>query len=536
MNNTSSETITALYCRLSRDDEIQGESNSITHQKEILLKHAEDNNFPNPQFYVDDGYTGTNFKRPDFQRMIEDIKLGKVSTVITKDLSRFGREHIEMDKYIELVFPLYEVRYIALFDNVDTAKGENEMMQLQNIFNEKYARDCSKKGKVIIEHKGNAGKHLASTPPYGYIKNPDNKEEWILDDIAAPIVAEIFNLFLGGTSIASIARTLRERKILAPRAHKQYYGIIKSASPVLEENKYLWRIEAVKQIIDNRAYTGATVNFLTRSISFKNKNRVKTDKSAQKVFENTHPAIVDKDTWELAQGLRHKRRRPTKMGEMNKLSGYVYCADCGARMTLQRAVNNKYEYFICGRYRTFVTRDNCTSHTVRSNVLESLVLANIKAVSAFVKEYEDEFVAMIRNTTNAEQSKQTKALNKSIAKAKKRLTELDNIIANLFEEKVAGGISIEMFNQLSKKFVSEQAELKRAYEVDTSMLSAISEREVDIERFIKTVRKYTEITELTPELLTEFIDKVIVHQADKSSGKRTQQIDIYFKTVGKIDL
>ncbi len=536
MNNTSSEQITALYCRLSQDDELKGESNSITHQKEILSKYAEDNNFPNPQFYVDDGYTGTNFNRPAFKEMIEDIEAGKISTVITKDLSRFGREHIEMDKYIELVFPIYEVRYIAISDNVDTAYGENEMMQFQNLFNEKYARDCSKKNKLVINHKGNAGKHLANTPPYGYIKNPENKEEWILDEVAAPIVAEIFAMFIGGKGVTEIARTLTARKVLTPHAHKQHYGIVKTSSPAPKEKRYLWLPEAITAIIENEAYVGATVNFKTRSISFKNKKRVPNDKSEQKVFENTHPAIVDKETWELAQGLCHKRRRPTKMGEMNMLSGYLYCSDCGARMTLMRALNKKNEYYYCGRYRTYEHKDVCTSHIVRADIVERLVLQNIKAVAAFVNEYEDEFVKMVSNTTNTEQNRQIKSLNKRIAETQTRLTKLENIVSSLYEDKVAGNIDVEVFNQLSRKYMGEQTELKQSFEDDTATLSEISQQKVDIDKFVKSVKKYTEINELTPELLAEFIDKVIVHQADKSSGKRKQQIDIFFKTVGKVDL
>lgn len=290
--NTNSDKITALYCRLSQDDELQGESNSIAHQKDILLDYAKKNGFLNPQFYVDDGYTGTNFNRPDFRRMMEDIKVGKKGTVVTKDLSRFGREYTQTGAYIEIVFPLYDVRYIAIGDSVDTALGDvggNEMMPIKNVFNDLYARDCSKKIRAVINYKGNAGKHLANTPPYGYIKNPENKEEWILDEVAAPIVAEIFRLFMSGVSISEITRNLRERKILTPQAHKQHYGIVKATSPLPKEKRFSWNNDTVGAIIDNEAYMGITVNFKSHSISYKNKKRVKNDKSAQKVFEDTHP-------------------------------------------------------------------------------------------------------------------------------------------------------------------------------------------------------------------------------------------------------
>lgn len=537
--NTNSEKSTALYCRLSQDDELQGESNSITHQKDILLEYAAKNGFSNPLFYIDDGYTGMNFNRPDFRRMIDDIKAGKISTVITKDLSRFGREYTQTGAYIEIVFPMYDVRYIAIGDDVDTALGDiggNEMMPFKNICNEYYARECSKKIKAIINFKGNAGKHLANTPPYGYIKNPENKEEWILDEVAAPVVAEIFRLFMSGVSISKIARTLEAKKILTPQSHKEHYGIVKAASPVPKEKRFKWNVDTVGAIIDNEAYMGITINFKSRSISFKNKARVANDKSAQKVFEDTHPAIVDKETWGLAQALRRTRRRPTKMGEMNMLSGYLYCSDCGARMTLMRAVSKKYEYFYCGSYRAYLHKDSCTSHIVRADVVEELLLQNIRAVVAFVREYEDDFVKLVSSSTNTEQGKLIKALNKSIAKAQKRLKELENNIAALYEDKVAGTITVDVFSQLSRKFTDEQTELKASLSNDTTTLSEVEQTKADIGKFVKTVKRYTEIAELTPELLAEFIDKVLIHQSDKSSGKRKQQIDIFFKGVGKVEL
>ena len=539
MNTTNSELITALYCRFSKDDYQLDDNISIVHQKQILLEYAEKQGFPNPQFYIDDGYTGTNFNRPDFRRMIDDIKAGKIGIVITKDLSRFGREYTQTGAYIEIVFPLYSVRYIAIGDDVDTALGDaggNEMMPFKNVFNEHYSRECSKKIKAVINFKGNAGKHLANTPPYGYIKNPENKEEWILDEVAAPIVAEIFKMLLGGTSVTDIAYSLEVRKVLTPTAHKQHYGIVKATVPVPKEKRYKWSPETVGNIIDNEAYMGITVNFKTHSVSFKNKTRIKNDRSEQKVFDDTHPAIVDKETWGLAQGRRRTRQRPTKMGELNMLSGYLYCADCGSRMTLHRAVGKSYEYYYCSKYRAKSKSHECTSHIVRADVVEKLLLENIRSVVAFVRGYENEFVKLVSSSTNTEQGKQIKALNKSIAKAQKRLTELENNIAALYEDKVAGAITVDMFNQLSRKFTDEQTELKASLSNDTATLSEVEQTKADVGKFVKTVKQYTEINELTPELLAEFINKVLIHQSDKSSGKRKQQIDIYFKGVGKVEL
>lgn len=281
---------------------------------------------------------------------------------------------------------------------------------------------------------------------------------------------------------------------------------------------------------------GIAVNFKSHSISFKIKTRVKNDKSEQKVFEDTHPTIVDKETWELAQGLLRTRRRPTNTGELNMLSGYLFCADCGTRMTLMRAADKKYEYYCCGRYRGKSRNSECTLHTVRADVVETLLLENISAVSAFVNEYEDEFLTMVSKSTDTERNKQIKALNRSISKAQKRLTELENCIASLYEDKASGVITAEMFRQLSQKFTDEQTELKASLSNDTEMLSEAEQTKDDADRFVRTVKKYTEITELTPELLAEFIDKVLIHKSDKSGGKRKQQIDIYFKGVGKVEL
>lgn len=535
MNNTSSEIATALYCRLSDDDILKGDSYSIANQKKILMNYAEENNLPNPRFYVDDGIKGTNFNRPAFKRMIEDVESGIIKTIVVKDMSRFGRERLWTGIYNEIIFPKYGVRCIGVEDGRDS-EVENDLAPFQDIFNEWHPKETSKKVKAVIKVKGNEGKHLASTPPYGYVKNPEDKEEWILDEVAAPVVAEIFRLFMSGKGVAEIARMLEDKKVLTPKAHKQHYGIVKATSPVPKEKRFSWNADTIGDILDNEAYMGITVNFKTHSISFKIKTRVKNDKSEQKVFEDTHPAIVDKETWELAQALRRTRRRPTDMGELNMLSGYLYCADCGARMTLMRAVGKKHEYFYCGKYRAKSRNSECTSHIVRADVVEMLLLENIRAVSAFVNEYEGEFFQLVSKSTDTERNKQIKALNRNIAKAQKRLTDIENCIASLYEDKVAGKITVDLFSQLSRKFTSEQTELKTSLSNDTATLSEVEQTKDDVDGFVRAVKEYTEINELTPELLAEFIDKVLIHQSDKSSGKRKQQIDIYFKGVGKVEL
>lgn len=534
--NTNSEQITALYWRLSKDDELQGESNSITNQKKMLSKYAEEHDFPNTQFYVDDGFSGTNFNRADFQRMLEGVKKGFVKTIIVKDLSRFGRNYLQAGMYLEEVFPANDVRFISISEAYDSANGDSDYLPYCNIANEYYAKRTSRAVKASLKLKGNSGEHITSVPPYGYKTNPENKKEWILDEVAAPIVAEIYRLYLGGTSLANIACKFCEQKVLSPRAHKQHYGLTKVTVPIPQEKMYLWHPETIKAIIVNEVYIGTTVNFKTYSVSYKLKKRIQNDMSDRKVFENTHSAIVDKETWELAQLRRKKRHRATKMGNVNMLSGYLYCADCGARMTLIRAASKQYEYFYCGAYRAYSKQCGCTSHIIRADIVEKLLLEHIRAVSEFVKRFEDEFVKLVSSSTNTEQNKQLKALNKSIAKANKRLTELDTLIANLYEDKVLWEITVEMFNRLSQKFTDEQAELKQNVAAQTEQLSALSEHKSNTDKFINSVRKYTEITQLTPEILGEFIEKIIVHEADKSNGERTQQIDIYFKGIGKVDI
>lgn len=314
--NTNSEQITALYCRLSKDDELQGESNSITNQKKMLIKYAEEHNFVNPQFYVDDGYSGTNFNRTDFQRMLDGVKKGFVKTIIVKDLSRFGRNYLQVGMYLEEVFPTNDVRFISISEAYDSANGDSDYLPYCNIANEYYAKRTSRAVKASLKLKGNSGEHITSIPPYGYKVNPENKKEWILDEIAAPVVAEIFKLYLGGVSLAGIAHMLYERKVISPRAHKQYYGFNRITVPIPGERMYLWCPETIKAMIVNEVYTGTTVNFKTYSVSYKLKKRIQNDISERRVFENTHPAIVDKETWELAQLRRRKRHRATKMGNI----------------------------------------------------------------------------------------------------------------------------------------------------------------------------------------------------------------------------
>ncbi len=532
LDTNSTKTTTALYCRFSKDEVNQGISNSIANQKKMLMSYAKENRFPNPQFYIDDGFTGTNFNRPDFQRMFTDIKNGKIKTVIVKDMSRFGREYLQVGILTELKLPEYGVRLIAINDGYDSINGDNEFAPFRNILNEMYAKDTSKKIRSSIRVKGMAGEHLASIPPYGYRVDPENRKKWIIDEPAAEVVAEIFRLFVGGNNLTSIAKVLWERQVLVPKAHKKYYGLVNYSTPVDERKKCLWTTETLAAIIENPAYLGKTVNFITHSISFKQKKRVRYDESERMIFENTHPAIIEKSVWDTAQDLRSKRRRVTKRGGIDIFSGYLYCSDCGQKLSpLCRDAD--ITYYSCIGYRKNYLPE-CTGHYVRKDVLVKLVMEQIRTVTNYASRYEDEFARLVNNSTSSEQSKTESRISKDLALAQNRLSELEKIIARLYEDSVKEKITVEMFNSLSQIYVAEQSELRKTAKAMEDKLAELSTHKASTESFVKSAKKYTDIKELTPELLGEFVEKIIVHEADKSSGKRTQKIDIIFKGIGVV--
>ena len=519
------DKITALYCRLSQDDMLQGESNSITNQKAILKKYAEDNGFRNPVFYVDDGVSGTTFERDGFKSMMADVEAGKVGTVITKDLSRLGRDYLKTGEYIEIIFPDYDVRYIAINDGVDTLKSENELMAFKNIFNDWYARDTSKKIRAVFKAKGQSGKPL-SLPIYGYKKSEADKNMWLVDDEAAEVVRRIFKLCIEGYGPVQIARILTQEGIPTPTAYALSQGRDNGHK---NAKLHRWSGKTISHILDRPEYIGHTVNFRTHKKSYKNKKTVRNPQEEWLIFENTHEPIVTQQEFDLVQELRKNKRRPTKHEEVNPFSGMVYCADCGKKMYLCRATSltADQEHLKCSTYSS--DKDACSAHFIRTVVLNEIVLNELNKLLARVKEHEGEFIqTAMSNSVQRKSSELTKA-KKALKQAEKRIIELDRLFTRLYEDNVSGKISDERFAIISAGYENEQKKLRATVAELTDFIETAEQKSADVTAFIQVVQKYEHITELTPEIMHELIEKIVVHAPDKSSGHRTQQIDIYYR-------
>lgn len=527
------EEITALYCRLSQDDKQEGDSNSIINQKKILKKYAMDRGYTNIRFYIDDGISGTTFNRPGFQSMIADVEAGKVKRVIVKDMSRLGRDYLQVGMYTEIFFPEHDVHFIAVNDGVDSNQEDNEFTPFRNIINEWYAKDTSKKIRAVKRSKGMAGEHIGSHPPYGYMKNPENKKEWIVDEEAAEVVREIFRLCVSGYGPTQIANILTERKILCPT----YYALEKGGKPrtALPADKFAWNGPVVAKILDRMDYLGHTVNFKTHVKSYKVHKTIHNSPDQWKVFEGTHEAIIDKETFEIVQKIRAGKRRPTRMGEMPMFSGLLYCADCGSKMTFHREVSQAVDkhHYVCGNYRG--NTSNCTMHYIRNVVVERIVLENLKEVIRYVSDYEDDFVRMIMDADMKQKSRELAQQKRRLAEIQKRIGELDTIFQRIYEDNIIGKLSDERFMKMSKGYEDEQHTLQAEADIIQNELQQEEKKSVDVKRFLDVVKKYTDLTELTPEILHEFVDRIIVHAPDKSSGRRLQEIEIIYNHIGEFD-
>lgn len=522
----------ALYVRLSRDDENEGDSNSIAHQIEILIKYARDHGITNYKIYKDDGYSGTSFNRPGFQEMLADIEAGLVSMVVVKDMSRFGRNYLEVGLYTEIRFPEMGVRFVAVNDGVDSDNQmDNDFTPFRNIINEWYAKDTSKKIRAVFRNKGLSGERLATNAPFGYIKGENGK--LLIDEETAPIVELIFQLCMEGNGPGKIARMLKEREIPTP-------GTIEFRRTGRTRNYYpddpcRWNESSIANILEQDAYLGQTTNFKTSKLSFKSKKVIINSPDKWAVFEHTHEAIIDRETWDLVQKIRSQRRRPTKMGEMGMFSGLAYCADCGAKLYHCRTGSWTYEQecYTCSNYRN---RKGCSAHYIRAVVLEQLVLQNLQRVMAYAIDDTDAFVRQVmENSMQAQLAEQAQA-KRTLEKNLRRIDELDVIVQRLYEDNIMGKLSDERFAKLSETYEKEQSDLKTSVSELSAAVQASETQTVNVQSFLKVVRKYTEPTELTPAMLREFVDKIIVHAPDKSSGHRVQQIDVYYNFIGEIDL
>lgn len=525
------EEITALYCRLSQDDGREGESNSIVNQKEYLLKYAKEHGFKNPKFYVDDGYTGTNFDRPSFKEMSADIDKGLVKTVIVKDLSRFGRNYIEVGSYSEIIYPEAGVRFIAIMDNVDTGSLEsNEFAAFTNLFNEWYPKSTSKKVKEVKKAKGLAGEHLGA-PPYGYLKNPDDNTRWLVDEEAAAIVRRIFSLCMQGNGMSAIATILWEDKVLTPSAYKvsKSIGVAK-----VSETPYGWEPCMVSAILENVAYIGVTESFKSTRLGFKSKKRIPTAKDRRAYIENAHAPIIDRDVWEKVQMIRANKRRPTKSGTTSMFSGLLYCADCGAKLSLATA--NGYTHFRCSMYKRTSRAKECTQHYIREDALYQLVLKQLQHFLSYLQQFERVFIKRQIDATLSERRFELSAKQKQIEKGEKRVKELDRLFRKIYEDNVNGKLSDERFYKLSDGYDTEQKELEQEIERLTAEVSQTDMEITNVSKLIAVTKKYTRIDELTPEILNAFVDKIVVHEREKKDGKRTQAVDIYYSYVGIVDI
>ena len=531
------EEITALYCRLSQDDKQEGDSNSIVNQKKILKKYALDRGYTNIQFYIDDGVSGTTFNRAGFQSMIADVETGKVKRVIVKDMSRLGRDYLQVGMYTEIFFPEHDVHFIAVNDGVDSTQGDNEFTPFRNIINEWYAKDTSKKIRAVMKVKGNAGEHLTVLPPYGYMKSSDDKKQWVKDEEAAQVVYEIGLYIMDGLGPSQIARKLTERKILTPAAYYASKGrttnVTKKGSP------YAWDSSTIADIMDRwREYLGHTVNFKTRKKSYKSKKTLHNPESEWKIFENTHEAIWTEAIADAARLARQTRRRPTKMGGMGMFSGMMFCADCGSVMYQCRATNfrREQEYYLCAGYRK--SRDFCgQTHSIRTVILEELILENLREIVSFASRSKDEFVRLVMDSDLRQRDRNIAKRKRQLADSEKRITELDAIFKRLYEDNISGKLSDERFQKLSADYEKEEQDLKVLASSLRKEVELEESKSSDVDRFLSVVERYTDIPELTPCILHEFVEKIIVHAASDPKGKnRMQEIDIYYKGIGALEM
>lgn len=532
IRQTDDNKITALYERLSKDDDFEGDSNSIVHQKEILETYAKRNGFFNIRHFVDDGVSGTLFRRPGLDALLDEVRAGRVATVIIKDMSRFGRNYLEVGMYTEIMFPDKDVRFIAINDGVDSDREDNDFTPFRNIINEWYAKDTSKKIRAVFRAKGLSGARLSTQVPYGYQKGEDG--HLTPDEETAPVVKLIFQLAVEGNGPGKIARMLREREIVTPGTLAfQRTGRTDRYNP---DHPCHWNESSVVNILEQPEYLGHTVNFKTTKKSYKSKRIIQNPADKQSVFENTHEALVTQEIWDVVQKNRQQRRRPTKMGDMGMFSGLVYCADCGNQLHLCRTTSweRDKDCYVCGTYKR--KKGECSAHYIRASVLESIVRENLCKMIAYVRDYEDDFVAQVMHNEQTAKLAQQAGSKRQLEQQTRRIGEIDTIIKRLYEDNISGKLSDERFAKMSADYEQEQKALETSAVELRKIVEGIERQTVNVKSFLKIVRRYIEPETLTPDVLHEFVEKIVIHAPDKSSGHRTQQIDIHYNFVGEIDL
>jgi len=543
--DVNDELITALYCRLSvediKDDKDkkrkgkEDESNSISNQKQILLDYCKKHGYKNTMFFVDDGISGTSFDRSDFNRMQKMVEEGKICRIIVKDLSRFGREQVEAGRLTQIVYPSLGVTFISIQENVNSTTGEGmEMLPFYNIFNEWYAAQTSKKIRAVWQSKADNGKRISSTVPYGYVRDAEDKEKWLIDEPAAAIVRKIYELCLAGRGPSQIARQLENERVLVPSAY--YESVGRKHSQKVPLNPYNWDQATVVGILENRQYTGCAVNFKSTTVSYKVHKVIHNPIDQQQIIPNMQEPIISEEIWLRVQELRSNRRRNTATGRTSLFSGLVFCPDCGAKLHFCAAKSLKpnQEFFRCANYKD--GRGTCTIHYIRNVALEKIVLEAISNMADFVRCHESIFLYMIAKKNKAMQKAEFERLKKSVADSKVRLGELDKLMAKLYEDNVLGRVNDDFFQKMMKNYEREQKELTAIISDGEKVLQSTEQKTADTRLLIRTFREMTDITELTPIVVNKLIERIEVHNNDKSSGHCYVKVDIYFTGVGMISI
>ena len=554
IRQTEENKITALYERLSKDDDLLGESNSIINQKAMLENYAKQNGFKNIRHYTDDGYSGGNFERPDWKRMVTDIQAGLIGTVIVKDMSRVGRDYLQTGFYTEVLFKQQGVRFIAVSNGVDSTDAtSSEFAPFLNIMNEWYLRDCSRKIRASYKVRGNAGKHTTNNVPYGYKKSPDDKNQWIIDEEVAPVVRRIYRLCVEGYGIGDIAKILREDKIETPSYYWGSRGIGNWKTRYSVDRPYDWTMSTVADILARIEYMGHTVNFRTHSSDYKERRIIKNPKEEWKIFENTHEAIIDKETWELVQRLRGTPKRHDFAETPNPLTGILFCADCGAKLynntEKARAMREgktpdpqtgyyNSDHYDCKNYKLSRVREKttCTTHYINTKSLIRLILETLKLVSEYAIANKEEFAQKVRDLSMQKQFESLKEQKALLAKKEKRYGELKGLVKKLYESYATEKISEKNFEMLSADYEAEQESLETEIQELQLQIDVYNENTDKSEQFLEVAKRYTDFSVLTAPMLNEFIEKIVVHAPVWNEGERTQEVEFYFKFIGKFDI